>query len=74
MIGNDQTCSTAGNSWTTWFNYDDPSGREDNETKENYIQRGYSICNSPTALEVLVKHIKIYYQYAFTNVYHFCTE
>ena len=59
MIGSDQTCSGAGYSWTTWFDRDDPSGNEDNETKDVYVQAGYDICNSPTALEVSVKNIKI---------------
>ena len=54
VIGNDPTCSSAGYSWTTWFDRDNPSGDEDNETKDN------DICNSPTALEVSVKNIKKY--------------
>ena len=55
MIGNDQTCSSAGYSWTTWFDRDDPSGNEDNEAKADYIKEGYNICNFPIALEVSVK-------------------
>ena len=58
VIGNAQTCSSVGYRWTEWFDRDDPSGNEDHETRYSYLNEGYSICYSPTALEVLVKYIK----------------
>ena len=58
VIGNDQTCSSAGYSWTSWFDLNDPSGNEDDETRYSYLIEDYNICYSPTALEVLVKNIK----------------
>ena len=60
VIGNDQTCSSPGYSWTKWFDLDNPSGDGDDETRYSYFNEGYNICYSPIALEVLVTNIKKY--------------